>query len=63
MMFLATSVATRTCASTVDAPRCGVAITRSCAEHLSQDGIIAYGFLAEDIERHSCQSTLGECSQ
>src|SRR6266480_3870732 len=31
MMFLATSVATRTCASTVDAPRCGVAMTRSCA--------------------------------
>ena len=33
MMFLATSVATRTCASTVDAPRCGVAITRSCASN------------------------------
>ena len=62
-MFLATSVATRTCASTVDAPRCGVAITRSCAEQLSQDCIITDGFLAEDIERHSCQSALSERSQ
>ena len=32
-------------------------------KHLSQYGIIAYGFLTEDIERHSCQSTLGERSQ
>ena len=33
MMFLATSVATRTCASTVEAPRCGVAITLSCVSN------------------------------
>src|SRR6266568_1195687 len=33
MMFLAISVAARTCASTVDAPRCGVAMTRSCASN------------------------------
>ena len=63
IIFLTTSVPTRTCASTVEAPRCGVASTRSCASTCLKYGIIAYGFLTEDIERHSCQSTLIERSQ
>ena len=32
-------------------------------KHLSQDGIITDRFLAEDIERHSCQSSFRERSQ